>query len=425
VPRQEKRASVPVLHGFLHAAKEVRGAVGVDGLQRPGARSEDLRIKECKQQTEVLGVAFVRRGGHEKEVARPGGKVLGQLVAPGLLDLVPVSVGRKLVRLVENDEVPCSLFEARQNVGLNAEVDRSNHEIVLYPGVLAVCRSHRLAGEQYETLLEPLPHLAAPLIGESLGAEHEHAADILALHQLAHQQPSHDRLAGSRVVGKQEPYAGERQYPFVDGLDLVGQGIDLRDRDSELRVEDVREMRPEGLRGEPEESWAGIKCVYAGYKLTNVGLVLPNTEQPVGVLAAANADCLDTNRVTGYSCFDDAHRRGPVWPCNHRVLARWLKRVHGRRLHPWLGRLLCPTSSSLATTTGVVAQPILSTTASGSPSKRPWVRLVMSSAFDRCDADIAERIPSARTTQPRHNSAMVFRGAVEDVVPDLGSWPHA
>ncbi len=64
------------------------------------------------------------------------------------------------------------------------------------------------APEDVELLLKPVGHFALPLEGEVGRAEDEHALDEAAQFQLLEQQPRHDGLPGTGVVGQQEAAAG-------------------------------------------------------------------------------------------------------------------------------------------------------------------------------------------------------------------------
>ena len=90
--------------------------------------------------------------------------------------------------LVEDDQVPLGLLETREDVGLNGKVDGRHHTIVLDPHVLPEAAGDGFARDQREALAEALPHLPAPLVGEGLGAEHQDARHIPALHELAQEK---------------------------------------------------------------------------------------------------------------------------------------------------------------------------------------------------------------------------------------------
>lgn len=62
-----------------------------------------------------------------------------------------------------------------------------------------------------------------------------------------------DGLAGAGVVGEEETQRLHGQEFFVDGDDLVGEGLDEGSVDGEHRVEEVGEPDALGLGGELEE----------------------------------------------------------------------------------------------------------------------------------------------------------------------------
>ena len=82
---------------------------------------------------------------------------------------------------------------------------------------------------------------------------------VAAEHQLLDVEPGHDRLAGTGVVGEQEPQRRARQQLAVDGLDLVRQRLDVAGRDREHRVEEAGERDPLRLGGELEVARVGVE----------------------------------------------------------------------------------------------------------------------------------------------------------------------
>ena len=80
----------------------------------------------------------------------------------------------------------------------------------------------------------------------------EGAGERPAQFEFLQQQPGHDGLAGAGVVGQQEAQAGLAQHAVVDGLQLVGQGINAGHADGELRVVGVGQADAGGLRRQAE-----------------------------------------------------------------------------------------------------------------------------------------------------------------------------
>ena len=87
--------------------------------------------------------------------------------------------------------------------------------------------------------MEAARELVLPLLGEAAGADDEAALEVAARDQLLDEEPGHDRLAGARVVGQQEPQRLARQHRLVDRGDLVRQRIDQRSVDGQHWIEEV------------------------------------------------------------------------------------------------------------------------------------------------------------------------------------------
>ena len=83
---------------------------------------EPVRVEQRQEELEVLLLAGVRRGGHQQEVPRGAAQHLAELVALGLLDLAAEVVGRHLVRLVDDDQVPLGGAELRLQVLVTGQV---------------------------------------------------------------------------------------------------------------------------------------------------------------------------------------------------------------------------------------------------------------------------------------------------------------
>ena len=101
-----------------------------------------------------------------------------------------------------------------------------------------------LRREDLEAQPELEVQLVLPLLDEAAGRDDQAALDVLAEDQLLDVEPGHDRLAGARVVGEQEPQRRARQQLAVDGAELVGQRLDVARRDREHRVGQAGELDP-------------------------------------------------------------------------------------------------------------------------------------------------------------------------------------
>ena len=110
-------------------------------------------------------------------------------------------------------------------------------------------------------VVELLLEFALPLEGEVGRADDQDALGEAAQLELADEQPGHDRLAGAGVVGQQEPDARELEQVVVDGLELVRQRIDARDREPEVGIELVGDAEGVRLEAEPEKPPVAVEGV--------------------------------------------------------------------------------------------------------------------------------------------------------------------
>ena len=79
------------------------------------------------------------------------------------------------------------------------------------------------------------------------------ALQIASDQKLLDEQSRHDGLAGSGIVGEQEAQRLAGQHLFVDGGDLVRQGIDVRGVDREIGVEEVSKPDAVGFRNQSQQ----------------------------------------------------------------------------------------------------------------------------------------------------------------------------
>ncbi len=140
-------------------------------------------------------------------------------------------------------------------------------------------RFELVVGQDLEGKLEPALQLVLPLFGEAARADDQATLQVPAGDQLLDQQPRHDGLARTRVVGEQEAQRLTRQHRLVHGRDLVRQRVDHRgvDRqqhgrdlvrqrvdhrgvDRQQRVEQVREADALGFGHEPEQGAVAVEA---------------------------------------------------------------------------------------------------------------------------------------------------------------------
>ena len=123
---------------------------------------------------------------------------------------------------------------------------------IVFPDVAAVGGIDRVTVDDGEGLAELVVQFPPPLVGEVSGRDDQDALDQAAELEFLDHQPTHDGLAGPRVVGDQKPDAGLGEQVAVDRIHLVRQRIDLGDRDGEVRVVLVGQPDAMGFGGEPE-----------------------------------------------------------------------------------------------------------------------------------------------------------------------------
>src|SRR5262249_58639885 len=103
-----------------------------------------------------------------------------------------------------------------------------------------------------EALAEESQKLILPLDGQWCRYDDEHALDRLAQLQFLDEEAGHNRLAGARIVGEEEPQPRLRQHLEVHGLDLMGQRAYPGEADCELTVVRVGQPDAGGLDEEAE-----------------------------------------------------------------------------------------------------------------------------------------------------------------------------
>ena len=69
----------------------------------------NVPVEQSKKETEILGIALMRRSCHQKVVIRPIRQCLAELISKGLLI---GAVRAHLVSFVDNDEVPLATEQA-------------------------------------------------------------------------------------------------------------------------------------------------------------------------------------------------------------------------------------------------------------------------------------------------------------------------
>ena len=120
------------------------------------------------------------------------------------------------------------------------------------------------AGEDLEGEAELEEQLVLPLLDQAARRDDQAALHVLAEDQLLDVEPGHDRLAGTRVVGEQEPQRGARQQLAVDRPDLVRQRLHVAGGHREHRVVESGQLDSLRLGDELEVGRFGVEGATAG-----------------------------------------------------------------------------------------------------------------------------------------------------------------
>ena len=179
----------------------------------------------------------------------------------GAAQLVAVAVRRHLVSLVHDHQVPVRhLNLGHQLLGPGQLVHPSDEQVLLSERVARARRLHRGTRHQLERQAELVPQLVLPLLDQAAGGDNQATGDVAAQHQLPDQQPRHDRLARTRVIGQQEPQRPLSEQPVVDRVDLMRIRIDVRRVHRRERIGKVGLPHTAGLRSEAEHRAVSVEA---------------------------------------------------------------------------------------------------------------------------------------------------------------------
>ena len=155
--------------------------------------------------------------------------------------------------LVDDHQIPvgdlnlgCQILSASQLV------DSGDEQVLLEEWVAGSRSLDGAARHQLEVEAELLPEFVLPLLNEAPRSNDQASCNIATQHQLPDQQPGHDRLTGTWVIGEKESQRLLGEETVVDRFDLVRIRLDVRRVDSSERIRKVRPLHPTCLRREPE-----------------------------------------------------------------------------------------------------------------------------------------------------------------------------
>ena len=165
--------------------------------------------------------------------------------------------------LVADHEVPATV--RRAELGLHVLVARElvepgDGEIVLQEPIAGARSLQLVVGDNFERQLELSRQLVLPLLDQAAGADDEAALQVAPCDELLDEQPGHDGLAGTGIVGQKETQRLPGQHGLVDRGDLMGKGFDERSVNGQHRVKQVGEPNSLRLGDETEERAVGVEA---------------------------------------------------------------------------------------------------------------------------------------------------------------------
>ncbi len=323
-PLRKQRCPVEAAHLLLETSQDDGVVLAGHGLLEDVAVREEVLVEQLEQQAEVLGVALVRGGRQEQQVLGADRERLAQAVETGLAGLLrarALAVGRHLVGLVHDHQVPVGLLECVEHGVACRPVDRGDAPIGLGPGVAPEVGLEHALIDDPEILRELLGELLLPLTSDQ-GRDHdEDAVGETAKAQLLEQQTGHDGLAGTGVVSEQEAHQRRLQHIAIDRVELVRQRCDGRDIDREVRVVLVGETDAERLDGQLEGLWIAREVHALGAGQDPQRIHLGGGDDDSGIeLPGPGADRVDLQHGAEVVDAQDAHRLRPQRPFEHHVL---------------------------------------------------------------------------------------------------------
>ena len=219
------------------------------------AALEAIGVEEGQEELEVLLFPVVRGGGEEEEMSGVLPEEPSQFVPLGLLDFAAEEVGRHLVSLVHDHEVPVGLVvgELRLHVFVPAElIQPAEDQGIPAEGVRGLLQAG--PGDGLEVEAEAIPHFILPLLHQVPRTDNEAAVHVSPHAEFFDEESCHDGLAGAWVVSQKESERLTGEHFPIDRCDLVGEGIEDRRVDGEEGVEQMREVNPVRFRDQAKEA---------------------------------------------------------------------------------------------------------------------------------------------------------------------------
>ena len=263
-------------------------------------------VEQLKEQAEVGRVALVRRGRQQKKV---GGLLAEQFAEAIPLALVLGVPRRHAMGLVHDYQVPViRLPDTGQDLLPLRQVHRRDDLGLVVPEVDAVLDAEIAAAQDVEGLLETIGQFTLPLEGEVGRADDEHALDQATKLQFLEQQTRHDRFSRTSVVSQEKPAPGGLEKVIVNSVELMRQGIDPRDGETEVGVVFLGQRDADGFEAELEQARLALEDGFLALDLDGCQ-VLVRERHAAPERVGARADQVDQDEaVAGRGRADDAHR---------------------------------------------------------------------------------------------------------------------
>ena len=202
----------------------------------------------------------MRGGREEQQAARQLLEPLPQPEPLRLVDLVAVEMGRHLVGLVDDHQIPLRDGQLGQQLVIARQLIKAGDQHVPFAeGVGRAGRLHHVAGEDIEIHAELVREFLLPLLHQRTGGDYQTSGEVAAQDQLTYVEARHDGLARAGVVSKQKTERPQRQQALVDGFDLMGKRVDAGSLHRRERIEQVGELDAAGLRRQPEQPPVGVE----------------------------------------------------------------------------------------------------------------------------------------------------------------------
>ena len=184
------------------------------------------------------------------------------MVPLGISDLASEEGGRHLVGFVTDHQVPGAVTGVEQVLDrfvARQFVQTSDGQWCFHKPVAGAGGFQFVIGHDFEGQLESTVEFILPLLGQTPWAHHQTTLQVSPDDELFYQQPSHDGLAGPRVICQQEAEGLTWQHRLVYRRDLVGKRIYDRGMHRQDGVKEMSQTNTLRLGNEAEQITVAVK----------------------------------------------------------------------------------------------------------------------------------------------------------------------